>query len=72
MDGRRLAAVVIRGGEGQNPAYRPTRSPAGRPALMPQPLISDGRDKRVGRLVLASCTAFDNYPPKPARPAALL
>lgn len=35
-------------------------------------LISDGRDKRVGRLVLASCTAFDNYPPKPARPAALL
>lgn len=35
-------------------------------------LISDGRDKRLGRLVLASCTAFDNYPPKPARPAALL
>lgn len=35
-------------------------------------MISDGRDKRVGRLVLASCTAFDNYPPKPARPAALL
>lgn len=35
-------------------------------------VISDGRDKRVGRLVIASCTAFDNYPPKPARPAALL
>ncbi|KUH85494.1 MULTISPECIES: alpha/beta hydrolase [unclassified Mycobacterium] len=35
-------------------------------------MISDGRDERVGRLVLASCTAFDNYPPKPARPAALL
>ncbi|WP_395309153.1 alpha/beta hydrolase [Mycobacterium sp. AMU20-3851] len=35
-------------------------------------LISDGRDKRLGRLVLASCTAFDNYPPAPARPAALL
>ena len=35
-------------------------------------VISQGRDKRVGRLVLASCTAFDNYPPEPARPAALL
>ncbi|KAA0113900.1 alpha/beta fold hydrolase [Mycolicibacterium sp. P9-22] len=35
-------------------------------------MISDGRDKRLGRLALASCTAFDNYPPKPARPAALL
>lgn len=35
-------------------------------------MISEGRDKRVGRLVLVSCTAFDNYPPKPARPAALL
>ncbi|MGW0637415.1 alpha/beta fold hydrolase [Nocardia salmonicida] len=35
-------------------------------------MISEGRDQRVGRLVLASCTAFDNYPPKPARPAALL
>ncbi|MFI7529441.1 alpha/beta fold hydrolase [Nocardia salmonicida] len=35
-------------------------------------LISEGRDQRVGRLVLASCTAFDNYPPEPARPAALL
>ncbi|MCT7660148.1 alpha/beta fold hydrolase [Mycobacterium deserti] len=35
-------------------------------------MISEGRDKRIGKLVLASCTAFDNYPPKPARPAALL
>lgn len=35
-------------------------------------VISEGRDERVGRLVLASCTAFDNYPPEPARPAALL
>ena len=35
-------------------------------------MIADGRDARLGRLVLASCTAFDNYPPKPARPAALL
>lgn len=35
-------------------------------------VISEGRDKRIGKLVLASCTAFDNYPPKPARPASLL
>lgn len=35
-------------------------------------IVSEGRDGRVGRLVLASCEAFDNYPPKPARPAALL
>lgn len=35
-------------------------------------MISEGRDERLGRLVLASCTAFDNYPPEPARPAALL
>lgn len=35
-------------------------------------IVSEGRDKRVGRLVLVSCEAFDNYPPKPARPAALL
>jgi hypothetical protein len=27
MDGRRLAGVVGRGGEGQNPAYRPTHPP---------------------------------------------
>ena len=35
-------------------------------------VISDGRDERLGQLVIASCTAFDNYPPEPARPAALL
>ncbi|MFD1812494.1 alpha/beta fold hydrolase [Rhodococcus gannanensis] len=35
-------------------------------------VISEGRDKRIGKLVLVSCTAFDNYPPAPARPAALL
>lgn len=35
-------------------------------------MISEGRDKRIGRMVLASVTAFDNYPPEPARPAALL
>ena len=35
-------------------------------------MISDGRSGRLGRLVLASCTAFDNFPPKPARPAAQL
>jgi pimeloyl-ACP methyl ester carboxylesterase len=35
-------------------------------------VITEGRDKRVGKLVLASCEAFDNFPPKPARPAALL
>ncbi|MGP4056444.1 alpha/beta fold hydrolase [Mycobacterium sp. 4D054] len=35
-------------------------------------VISEGRDERVGRLVLASCEAFDNFPPAPARPAALL
>jgi pimeloyl-ACP methyl ester carboxylesterase len=28
-----------------------------------QVLICDGRAERVGRLVLASCEAFDNYPP---------
>ncbi len=28
-----------------------------------QLLISEGRDERVGRLVLCSCEAFDNYPP---------
>lgn len=35
-------------------------------------VISEGRATRVGKLVLASCEAFDNFPPKPARPAALL
>ncbi|PKZ65847.1 alpha/beta hydrolase [Gordonia terrae] len=34
--------------------------------------IAQGRDKRIGKLMLVSCTAFDNYPPAPARPAALL
>jgi pimeloyl-ACP methyl ester carboxylesterase len=33
-------------------------------------IVTDGRDRRVARLVLASCEAFDNFPPKPARPAA--
>lgn len=28
-----------------------------------QVLVSEGCDERVGRLVLASCEAFDNYPP---------
>ncbi len=28
-----------------------------------QLLVSEGVDERVGRLVLASCEAFDNYPP---------
>ena len=28
-----------------------------------QLLLSEGRDERVGRLVLTSCEAFDNYPP---------
>ncbi len=28
-----------------------------------QVLIADGLDQRIGRLVLASCEAFDNYPP---------
>src|SRR5215207_3154560 len=28
-----------------------------------QLLVSEGLDERVGRLVLASCEAFDNYPP---------
>jgi pimeloyl-ACP methyl ester carboxylesterase len=29
----------------------------------PQVMIHDGLDERVGRLVLTSCEAFDNYPP---------
>ncbi|MDT0379840.1 alpha/beta hydrolase [Streptomyces sp. DSM 42041] len=28
-----------------------------------QALVADGRDERIGRLVLTSCEAFDNYPP---------
>lgn len=35
-------------------------------------VITEGRDKRIARLVLASCEAFDNFPPKPARPAMAL
>lgn len=35
-------------------------------------MISDGCAERLGRLVLASCEAFDNFPPKPARPGAAL
>lgn len=35
-------------------------------------MVSDGRADRVGRLVLASCEAFDNFPPRPARPAVTL
>ena len=35
-------------------------------------IISEGRATRVGRLVLASCEAFDNFPPKPARPGVTL
>ncbi|ALG85339.1 alpha/beta fold hydrolase [Gordonia phthalatica] len=35
-------------------------------------LVSEGRDERLGRMVLASCEAYDNFPPKSARPAAAL
>lgn len=28
-----------------------------------QALVSEGRDERVGRLVITSCEAFDNFPP---------
>ncbi|MEZ0339357.1 alpha/beta fold hydrolase [Mycobacterium sp. pV006] len=35
-------------------------------------VITERRDKRIARLVLASCEAFDNFPPKPARPAMAL
>ncbi|MGO3326440.1 alpha/beta fold hydrolase [Gordonia sp. (in: high G+C Gram-positive bacteria)] len=35
-------------------------------------IVSEGRDHRLARLVLASCEAYDNFPPKPARPAAAL
>lgn len=35
-------------------------------------MISDGRAERLGRVVLASCEAFDNFPPKPARPGVAL
>lgn len=35
-------------------------------------MVSDDRADRIGRLVLASCEAFDNFPPRPARPAVTL
>ncbi|MDJ0394070.1 alpha/beta hydrolase [Rhodococcus sp. G-MC3] len=35
-------------------------------------IVSDNRADRLGRLVLISCEAFDNFPPKPARPLAAL
>ncbi|MBM7366516.1 alpha/beta fold hydrolase [Gordonia hydrophobica] len=35
-------------------------------------VVSEGRDERLARMVLASCEAYDNFPPKAARPAALL
>ncbi|MFD2470444.1 alpha/beta fold hydrolase [Amycolatopsis silviterrae] len=40
-------------------------------------LVADGMARadhvaRVGRLVLVACEAFDNFPPKPARPAVKL
>jgi pimeloyl-ACP methyl ester carboxylesterase len=38
----------------------------------PQFLLSEGRAERVGRLVLVACEAFDNFPPKPARPLVRL
>ncbi|MFH9617418.1 alpha/beta fold hydrolase [Streptomyces pratensis] len=28
-----------------------------------QALVAEGRDQRIGRLVITSCEAFDNYPP---------
>lgn len=28
-----------------------------------QSLVADGRDQRIGKLVITSCEAFDNYPP---------
>lgn len=35
-------------------------------------LVTEGRADRVGRLVMVACEAFDNFPPKPARPLARL
>lgn len=35
-------------------------------------LITEGRGQRVGRLVMVACEAFDNFPPKPARPLVTL
>jgi pimeloyl-ACP methyl ester carboxylesterase len=37
-----------------------------------QVLIAVGDSSRIARLVITSCEAFDNYPPKPVRPAAIL
>ena len=35
-------------------------------------VVSEGRAERIGRLVLASCEAYDNFPPGPAKPAVAL
>lgn len=35
-------------------------------------VIPDGRSDRVGRLVMASCQAFEHFPPKPTRPVVPL
>nr|WP_296766103.1 alpha/beta hydrolase [Rhodococcus sp. (in: high G+C Gram-positive bacteria)] len=35
-------------------------------------VISENRADSVARLVLISCEAFDNFPPRPARPAVVL
>ena len=36
-----------------------------------QVLIAHGGSERIARLVLTACEAFDNYPPRPARPIVL-
>ncbi|QWF76665.1 alpha/beta fold hydrolase [Amycolatopsis sp. CA-230715] len=38
----------------------------------PQFVVSEGKAERVGRLVMVACEAFDNFPPKPARPLVAL
>ena len=35
-------------------------------------LVTAGKADRVARLVMVACEAFDNFPPKPARPLVLL
>ncbi|GGF46894.1 oxidoreductase [Marmoricola endophyticus] len=35
-------------------------------------VVAQDRAERVARMVMVSCEAFDNFPPPPARPAALL
>ncbi|HEY0447602.1 alpha/beta hydrolase [Actinophytocola sp.] len=35
-------------------------------------LVTEGRADRVARLVMVACEAFDNFPPGPARPLAVL